>query len=548
MHQGSKNNLLSLGYTPVKSEELNKYCYFYPYKSDAEILRSGFSTGFRINYLGSVAPQISKNLKSAYLHSKELKEKIMKEISLGRIAGPFKKPPFKQFKVSPVGLVPKNDGTWRLITHLSYPEGGSVNDGIDKQLCSVSYTSFDQVAQLVFKSGKGALMAKRDVKSAFRLLPVCPNDFHLLGIHIEDDYFFDKMLPMGLSLSCSLFEKFATFLHWLVSFKSGISSLDHYLDDFIFVGEKGTGDCEKLVSTFAATCQEIGVPIADEKSVGPTTVLVFLGIEIDSVEMKIRIPLQKIEELKVLLSSYVNKKKVTLKELQKLTGKLSFFCRAVRSSRAFLRRFYDAMAGLKKPFHHLRVSNELKQDLEMWLLFLEEFNGTLYIPDDIWLSSDTLQLFTDSAGSPHLGCACFLSGSWAFMQWPEHWAKKEKFYDMAFLEMVPVILAVTLWGKKIAGRKILFFIDNEALVRVLNKQTAKSRSLMFLVRKFVLLCMKLDVLFKAVHITSKCNGIADSLSRMQWQRFRRLAPEAEVDPEPIPIHFQSMICNMRLQD
>ena len=90
---------------------------------------------------------------------------------------------------------------------------------------------------MVFKLGKWALMANRDLKSAFRLLPIHPDDFHLLGIKIDDKYYNDRMLPMGLSISCCLFEKISTFLHWLVCFKAINNTLDHYLDDFIFAGK-----------------------------------------------------------------------------------------------------------------------------------------------------------------------------------------------------------------------------------------------------------------------------------------------------------------------
>ena len=49
---------------------------------------------------------------------------------MGRIIGPLDSPPLDKLKVSPVGLVPKSDGSCRLITHLSFPTGESVNDGI----------------------------------------------------------------------------------------------------------------------------------------------------------------------------------------------------------------------------------------------------------------------------------------------------------------------------------------------------------------------------------------------------------------------------------
>lgn len=59
-----------------------------------------------------------------------------------------------------------------MIHHLSYPGGLSVNDGIDPEACSVKYTSFDMVVKWVRTFGKGALLAKMDIESAFRLLPV----------------------------------------------------------------------------------------------------------------------------------------------------------------------------------------------------------------------------------------------------------------------------------------------------------------------------------------------------------------------------------------
>ena len=131
------------------------------------------------------------------------------------MAGPFQSLPIPNLRISPIGTVPKKDGGLRIITHLSYPQGNSVNSFIDPELASVQYSSFDQVVEIVSNLGKGALMGKMDIKSAFRLIPVSPSDFDLLGIQFNDQYFIDKCLPFGCSISCSVFEKFSTFLHWL---------------------------------------------------------------------------------------------------------------------------------------------------------------------------------------------------------------------------------------------------------------------------------------------------------------------------------------------
>lgn len=540
---------LSIGKSPVNVELLLSYLEIYPNVRDAEVLKSGFVHGFRLGFSGERVAMEAGNLKSARLNSAILKQKIEKEVACGRFAGPFKVSPIENLRVSPVGLVPKADGDWRLITHLSYPKGCSVNDGISEELASVQYTSLDKVADMIFQLGKDSLFAKRDIKSAFRLLPVSPEDFCLLGLRDnEGNIYIDKFLPMGCRISCSLFEKFATFLQWLVVYISKRDTMDHYLDDFIFAGAKNTNDCSELICSFASACDSLGVPIAREKSVGPCTKLIFLGLEIDSVLMIIRIPLQKMEELREIILKVLERKKVVLKEFQSLVGKLAFCSRAIRSSRAFLRRFYDVMITIKRPHHRLNITESIKEDLKMWLTFLDNFNGVSYIPPCTWFENERLQLFTDSAGSCELGCGCFYRNQWVFFPWPKSWQCDELMADITFLEMVPVILALILWGKHLKNKRVLLRIDNEALVIVINKQTSKSKRLMQLVRHFVLLAMEYGIIFKAMHIPSHLNSIADSISRKQWDRFRVLAPDADKEPQQIPARFRSLIYSLRLKN
>ena len=85
--------------------------------------------------------------------------------------------------VSALGVVPKKAvGEYRLIHHLSWPDVASVNDFINQAESLMSSASVDPVIQLVHNCGVGAEMGKADIKSDFRLLPVHPDDFHLLGI------------------------------------------------------------------------------------------------------------------------------------------------------------------------------------------------------------------------------------------------------------------------------------------------------------------------------------------------------------------------------
>ena len=130
--QMCKNFDLSLGKSPINIPLLTSYLNVNANvnKTDSDFLKEGFLKGFRIGFTGERVPNDAQNLLSARLRSHVLRDKINNELAAGRFAGPFKFPPISNLKISPVGLVPKSDGNWRLITHLSYPEGSSVNDGI----------------------------------------------------------------------------------------------------------------------------------------------------------------------------------------------------------------------------------------------------------------------------------------------------------------------------------------------------------------------------------------------------------------------------------
>ncbi|KAK3107863.1 hypothetical protein FSP39_023831 [Pinctada imbricata] len=454
--------------------------------------------------------------------------------------GPFQYPPFPNTHVSPIGIIPKSSCGRRMITHLSYPPSQSINDFIDPEPCTVRYTSFDTVVEMIAKLGPDTELAKVDMKSTFRLIRVCPSDFHLLCYFFNGFYYIDKCLPFGCAISCSIFEKFATFVYRVTMNTSEFRTLDHYLDDFIFAGPKGTSRCQTLMTNFLSVCKEMGIPKASEKTVGPVTKLTFLGLEIDTREQLVRIPSEKIADLIKHIEKILNHNKSTLKIIMSLVGKLNVFSKAVRGSRAFNRRFYDATIGVSKQNHHIRITQSLREDLNVWLQFLNNFNGITYFPNKDWESSDTLSLFTDSAG-----CGCFFNGKWMFMQWPPHWESCDIIKDITFLELIPLVLAIEVWGKFLRNRRVYFNVDNEALVAILNKQSSKSKRVMSLLRPLVLALMNYNITFKARHIEGANNEIADSISRKQWDRFRKLAPNADQRPETVPTLFRDRIFSMK---
>jgi hypothetical protein len=136
----------SLSNSPINVANLNIKLELYKQSKNnhATELREGFANSFRIGYEGPRQPKKSKNLVSVADNLKEVEKKIKGEIEKGRVEGPFDDPPLKNLRCSPIGLVPKKaPGEFRLIQHLSWPEGKSVNDFIDPSMSSVKYSSFD---------------------------------------------------------------------------------------------------------------------------------------------------------------------------------------------------------------------------------------------------------------------------------------------------------------------------------------------------------------------------------------------------------------------
>lgn len=92
---------------------------------------------------------------------------------------------------------------------MSYPQGLSVNDGIPKELATIRYATIDDAVQLIKAIGQGCFLAKTDIKSTFRIIPVAPHDFPLLGMEWQGKFYFDKYLSWG-ARHCAIYLNHST--------------------------------------------------------------------------------------------------------------------------------------------------------------------------------------------------------------------------------------------------------------------------------------------------------------------------------------------------
>ena len=520
--------------TPVKISNLLLFLSGYD-NSIMQYLANGFMRGFPLHYEGTRFSCQSNNLLCAIQNPTAVDAKLAKELDAHRLAGPFSSPPFPVFRVSPLALVPKKvEGEFRLIHHLSFPKGSSLNDGISTDHTSVSYATVEDAIRRMKTVGPGCFLAKTDIKNAFRIIPIRPQDYNLLGIRWRGLYYYGQCMPMGCSSSCKTFETFSTAIEWIAQNKLHITHILHLLDDFLIISPREEL-CGKQLDLCLMLCSYLGIPMAPEKTVGPSQIISFAGIELDSILMEARLPQEKLDKCQTLISAFLTCRKVSLQEIQSLAGLLNFACSVVVPGRAFLRRLIDLTIGVRRPHFQIRLSREVKADLNVWQKFLLGFNGRSFFLSDGWHDSHQLQLYTDASGT--LGFGAVFRKNWCYGEWPDSWRLR----NIAFLEFYPIVLSLHLWGHEMKNRRVLFFTDNEALVHVINKQSCRDKDLMFFVRELVLVCLRHNVHFKAKHIPGLHNTLADSLSRLQLQTFRQLAP-AHMHPFPteIPQHLQPL--------
>ena len=92
---------------------------------------------------------------------------------------------------------------------------------------------------LLSRFDKGAMMAKVDLKSTFKMVPILASEWELVGVYWQGQYYIDTCLPFGLRSAPSIFNNIASALHWILEKNYGATLL-HYLDNFFLVGPSRT--------------------------------------------------------------------------------------------------------------------------------------------------------------------------------------------------------------------------------------------------------------------------------------------------------------------
>lgn len=515
------------------------------YPGDLGITISGILRfGAAIGYNGEPNPLIlSDNLVSAQDDPSVLQEGLDRDLSLGRVS-PCQ--PTRPFICSPQGLVPKKDGGFRRIHHLSHPAGSSVNDGIPKEWASLEYSAISCMFDMVRKAGRGACLLKRDLKDAFRLVPVAHSQRRLLGFAWLGQYYHENCLPFGLRTAPLLFNLFAEGVHWIFMATWTVDTsvlMEHYLDDFVFaIPTTAPTALTNLVSLrWLRVLQYLGMIPNTAKDQQGTTIEI-LGIEIDTLRMEARLSQKRIDEALSRVQHALDSKSLSLRDVQTLGGFLSFCAAVVQLGRTFLCSLWEFLASFSTRLVSRRaIPTTVRSDLHWWRDLLPDFNGVMLLEDT---ARQIYHLFTDASGTGY-GAFWYPSDSPADADWLSHLPLPQtQATALTRLELLSssdsinvaetlcVLLALDNWRHLWLHGTLVVHTDNETARAALLSGTTRSPAVLLALKALLRLASAMDIKVHAVRVSSEENTLADAISRQDWPSVANLCPNWQ---SPLPV-------------
>ena len=431
-------------HTKIDTDAFEEELRSHPNREFVSTLITNLREGFRVGYFGPEFSVECPNLKSVEEHPDVMAAHLEKEVKIGHISGPYLTPPFPNFRCNPLGVVPKKTpGKWRSILHLSYPPGRSVNDFIDKDSYSLQYVTIDRVISHIKSLGAGCFLSKVDIECAFRIAPVHPGDWHLLGMKFNNQYYFDMRLLMGSPSSPYNFDTIGQALEFICKVNYLIQFVEHLLYDFITV-EPGS-EPPRALQIIIELFQALGIPLAPEKIFGPTTCLDFLGITLDTILMEVRLPQDKVSKLLMLNSDFKTREKCTKRELLSLIGCFSFASKVIVPGPIFLSRMIRLSCTVKELHFHVYLNQAFREDLMMWESFLHSWNGRSFFLQDELTAAPDLRFYTDTFGT--LGFGAYFHPEWFRGDWDPSQQLSNTGISICYQELFPIVLAAMLWGR-----------------------------------------------------------------------------------------------------
>ena len=269
-----------------------------------------------------------------------------------------------------------------------------------------------------------------------------------------------------------------------------------------------------------------------------STCIPFLSIVFDTVRLQLRLPEEKLWRLLGTVWEWQDRKTCTKRELLSLIGQLQHTCRVVQSGRTFLRRMINLSTTANELHHYIRLNRPFSSDLAWWAIFLPCWNGTSMMSSMI--RSHPRAVVTSNVSN--WGCGAVGShGQWFQLCWPPSWRE----VHITFKELVPVVIAVALWGHLWKDGTVLCRSDNIAVVGIVGSGRSAHELAMHLMHTLFFFTAAYQLMVVAEHVLGRDNEAADAISRNRVTLFHSLTPQAAPGATAVPADLVNLLVNTR---
>src|SRR3989338_1922727 len=212
-------------------------------------------------------------------------------------------------------VVPKPNGKWRMILDLR-----RLNDHVSKKTFKM-----ENVKEALRILRVGDFLSKVDLAHAFYHVALHPSSRDLTRFYFDGRNYRYRALPMGFSESTRIFSKLVKLAIDRARME-GIR-LVFYVDDILILA-RSEMESRAHTTRVIEILEHLGFSIQPGKcQLDPKNTVIFLGMELHSKDMMIRLPRDKIRTIRkdahALIRAYRAKEKVRVRVVASFLGKLS---------------------------------------------------------------------------------------------------------------------------------------------------------------------------------------------------------------------------------
>ena len=528
--EGTPNHLgarIPLQHTGLNLEMWRKHLIGYDCPEICQYLQFGFPLGLQQDPLPELQSSY-RNHGSSYQFFKWIDEFIDTGLGFCDLTGPISKTSFSHINISPLMTAVKKPDGRRAVFDASFGDF-SINDNTpsDNYLgmpIEYAYPKIEDFKRFVVKFGKGCYIYKRDLSRYFLQIPLDPVEYPKVGFVWRGLLFFFCGFMFGLKHAGLQGQRVTTAVTWIHN-RLGLETEQEEMFNSINYSDD-IGGCEateeRALAAFNALSRlfdELGLRESKSKAYPPSTCMPYLGVEFDTISMVMRIPAEKVEEIRTELNNWTRKTTATKKGIQQLLGRLFWVSRCVKYSRGFMSRLLSQLKAMHTQPDHKKVplTEDCKQDIEWWNRYLRRFNGTelIYPTDPLNLTLDQLletSAIVNCGDAQPMGGGSYCGDEYWSRSFPR-WLQDPQI-AIHLKEFWVILVSSWLWGENWRGKLVYIFCDNTAVVDSLQKEKPKDPKLQELVREFLFIVCSRGFTPVFRKIGTKANETADFISRV----------------------------------